>query len=587
MILNSMPSSDYTVSINKSFKKKNIEPISKKVYFKDDSNCLNISNITDKNSDSLLKRKVNVMNVKELLIERENFEEKNNKLEKEVCKDKENDNKENNKLNLFDNIDIMENNVTLKKNENNIKQKRIINVPKKKLLNNINDDLNLNLKYSNFCKITKCYKMAKNRTDLCPLCDRYNRLTKKNFLNDNEKNEIRMIKKHKMLCDQQRNYYNTVKNTLKKNDCLIVLDFKENWTLPISKNQVQSSFYNSESISHLCIIVFLNNSKYVFNYFSYDLSHNSNFVIECLDDMFLSSIFDEVDNLFIFSDSGPHFRNSVFINYIFKENFKFFNCKKEINYFAEHHGKNECDSEFGNLTNIIDNNIKENEINSIDDLIMFFNKYYKENENNNNNKDISYSLYNYSTNLKTLKNLYKKEPKETELTSKKTYISPDVISFIERNVKTDIEDKNRKKKVMHLFLKHDISQCPIEREGICIDKMRLYLSFRYNGYIISSCACGDLNKNKYKKVNYKIRKEKKKDRKLIKNDLKDKSSPISNNIYNLINNRYNLFTNNDYFNFINNENVNDNSLNNNNNNNNYNNNNNNKNNIGIGGEEPN
>jgi len=85
-------------------------------------------------------------------------------------------------------------------------------------------------------------------------------------------------------------------------------------------------------------------------------------------------------------------------------------------------------------------------------------------------------------------------PKEMELSSKNAYISSDDINLIERNIKTEDKDKNNKI-VMQLFLKHITIQCPIDGQSVCFKKMKYYISFRYNGYVISSYACGDLNKS--------------------------------------------------------------------------------------------
>ncbi|KAH7828609.1 uncharacterized protein MONOS_14055 [Monocercomonoides exilis] len=44
----------------------------------------------------------------------------------------------------------------------------------------------------------------------------------------------------------------------------------------------------------------------------------------------------------------------------------------QLNFFAEHHGKNICDSEFGALVNTINNNLSTEHITTLHDLINFF-----------------------------------------------------------------------------------------------------------------------------------------------------------------------------------------------------------------------
>jgi len=515
--------------------------------------------------------------------------------EKENCNIVDKDN--NNINNIF--TEEFENNYfdisLLKKSKeikNNAKEIRIVNETKKKLLKRMNCELNINMKYNYFCKLTKNYKMAKNRTDVCPLCKRLYNLEKKSKKNNEEMNEIEILKQHNIISDSQRSYFNNLTENIKKKECVIVLDFKENWKLPLSKNQIQDSFYHSESITHLCIIVYLTNKKYFFNYFSEDLSHNSNFVIECLSDLLSNSIFDNLENLYIFSDAGPHFRNASFINYIFNENRKFINCNKEINYFAEHHGKNECDGEFGNLTNILNNNLNDKEIKNIDDLISFFKNYYDnknnneciENNSNNNINENNHSKYMKNFNFNVLSNLFNINNVNDNNSNNNTYISPSVKDFVIKKNKKENEKDGVEKETKHYFIKHNSKQEIIRRNMLCIKGMRMFLSFRFEGNLIKCNICGDEDKSKYISTKYIIKKGKEKEymRKLYKNEELSNRNSISHNILNLIESRFNMyknnnskllidFDNNNFFGnqFNNNNNNNENRSNYNNNNNNY------------------
>ncbi|OMJ19548.1 hypothetical protein AYI69_g6579 [Smittium culicis] len=78
-------------------------------------------------------------------------------------------------------------------------------------------------------------------------------------------------------------------------------------------------------------------------------------------------------NVYLWSDSGPHFRNSEFLYAVMKALPESFPRKNFfLNYFLENHGKSHVDGHFGVLSKWFDESESIMDITSIDDLMGIF-----------------------------------------------------------------------------------------------------------------------------------------------------------------------------------------------------------------------
>ncbi|KAH7824873.1 uncharacterized protein MONOS_7069 [Monocercomonoides exilis] len=263
-------------------------------------------------------------------------------------------------------------------------EKRLIFKPKTKLWKEFSEETNIKVSLSHFYKLTTNFSKAKRRTDLCGMCEKLNYLENKlkssqnnNGLSAAELQTLKLLRQHRLVAEMQRKHYQSTVDNLKEGEAVFVFDFKEKWKLPIRKNQLQQEFFNYQQVSQFTIISLqkINNQqiKRTFNFFSDCLSNDHRFIIECLESVIKRHFFSDTHTFKFFCDSGPHNRNRFLLHFILSKQSKLFKKKNtQLNFFAEHHGKNICDSEFGALVNVIDNNLSNEHITTLHDLINFF-----------------------------------------------------------------------------------------------------------------------------------------------------------------------------------------------------------------------
>ncbi|KAH7827047.1 uncharacterized protein MONOS_12024 [Monocercomonoides exilis] len=284
-------------------------------------------------------------------------------------------------------------------------EKRLIFKPKTKLWKEFADETNIKVSLSHFSKLTTNFSKAKRRTDLCGMCEKLNYLENKlkssqnkNGLSSAEFHTLKLLRQHRLVAEMQRKHYQSTVDNLKEGEAVFVFDFKEKWKLPVRKNQLQQEFFNYQQVSQFTVISLqkINNQqiKQTFNFFSNCLSNDHRFVIECLESVIKKHFFTDTHTFKFFCDSGPHNRNRFLLHFILSIQSKLLKKKNtQLNFLAEHHGKNICDGEFGALVNTINNNISTEHITTIHDLINFF--------DNNMNISASASSTSQSNNFST------------------------------------------------------------------------------------------------------------------------------------------------------------------------------------------
>ena len=103
----------------------------------------------------------------------------------------------------------------------------------------------------------KYYKIPKRKTDVCGICELGNGFKNVNIsrLNNEEKNKlkknIQIYEKHKKVVDNQKFHFNKIKNNLNNNNCIIILDFKQNFKLSFGGNELSQDYYTKRQVSCL------------------------------------------------------------------------------------------------------------------------------------------------------------------------------------------------------------------------------------------------------------------------------------------------------------------------------------------------
>ncbi|PVV01020.1 hypothetical protein BB560_004579 [Smittium megazygosporum] len=194
------------------------------------------------------------------------------------------------------------------------------------------------------------YRKPQKRTDVCNICAAGEKIKKKydtTKANENASLEQTMrlrvateeFEVHKQLTlEQRKNFKNQIAG-LSGKSLIIISDFKENFKIGGGPIETTRDFYQKPQISDLCFCV---------------LSKSGDLVRV-----------PKVEEVNLWSDSGPHFKNADYLYSVCLELPQIFSSKKfKLNYFMENHGKSDVDGRFGVLSreksqvsdNISDNN---------------------------------------------------------------------------------------------------------------------------------------------------------------------------------------------------------------------------------------
>ncbi|PWA01094.1 hypothetical protein BB558_002840 [Smittium angustum] len=229
--------------------------------------------------------------------------------------------------------------------------------------------LNSSRSSSNTSLSTPCARQAskkpKKRVDMCPICTKgeqsVKRLARLNLFEANKETkrsieyEIDLYKDHLSIKDMQSAAYKACLDRLISNDCVVVMDFKENFKVDGGPVEIGARFYTKSQISDLgfaaIYIDSVGKKKYkYFNYMSEILSHNPLYVSDCLSDLFRDTFFGRFNRIHLWSDSRPHFRLQELLYSVFINLTNIFNKIFTLNYFTEYHKKSVVDGHFGCLS---------------------------------------------------------------------------------------------------------------------------------------------------------------------------------------------------------------------------------------------
>ena len=104
---------------------------------------------------------------------------------------------------------------------------------------------------------------------------------------------MNLINCHQKIVGHQKNKFNETKDNLQENDCLLIMDFKENMKLVLGPNETKMDFYKKRQISVLGIsMIYKKNNSIITNYFTYFLNsfHMILFLLEIVSNYFLKKI---------------------------------------------------------------------------------------------------------------------------------------------------------------------------------------------------------------------------------------------------------------------------------------------------------
>ena len=268
-----------------------------------------------------------------------------------------------------------------------------------------NPKVNLALtKYYKLCP--KNFQYSKKKTDMCDICINGKKLTKKNHKKD--VNKIEYYNNHLRLNKEQKKNFKEKIINLNEKECCLIMDFKENFKIgggPIETSQI---FYNKSQVSCLgfCLIYKEDNQikrKY-YNYLSKIITHDSYFVIKCLESFQLKYL-SGYNKVNFWSDNAGHFRSAELMNYILLELPKK-RLETTMNFFVEYHGKSDIDGHFGHLQKAFKAYERLRNILSLEELLWCFNEYFNKVDTN-----VTFEIYDDPGRKSMVKKLCVNQPK--------------------------------------------------------------------------------------------------------------------------------------------------------------------------------
>jgi hypothetical protein len=164
---------------------------------------------------------------------------------------------------------------------------------------------------------------------------------------------INLLKKlvtHHFINKSQNKYFKKLKSNIGKRECVILLDFAENYS-PVIHDEVQAAHWQKTQVTlHPFVIYYKGENDEVAKHKSYCvlsdyLKHDAESVHTFIKELIpkLKELIIGIDAIHFFSDGGPaHYKNKYnFANLSFFE--KEYSMKVRWNFWASGHGKNACD----------------------------------------------------------------------------------------------------------------------------------------------------------------------------------------------------------------------------------------------------
>lgn len=146
----------------------------------------------------------------------------------------------------------------------------------------INEHPEIELSISTYYKLCpKKFKYIKKKTDMCDICFNGSKLVKK--LGDTSLDKrVKYYKEHLELNQDQKAHFKNKLNNLHGEECVVVMDFKQNFKVGGGPVETSQCYYNKSSVSCLGFCVITRDEyglkRSYHNYLSEIISHDSYFV---------------------------------------------------------------------------------------------------------------------------------------------------------------------------------------------------------------------------------------------------------------------------------------------------------------------
>lgn len=188
--------------------------------------------------------------------------------------------------------------------------------------------------------------------------------------------KLEALKQHKNTVNHQQYSFDKQIYDLHEDECIIVIDFKENLRIGGGPVETKAQFFEQSFVSDLGAAVLTKkrqkNKISYYNFFSEILSHDSKFSGDCITQLLKRDEMKSFKKVSIWSDGGKHFKSKEFLATIFENIHKTNKINIEMNYFAEYHGKGIVDGHFGTISKWLKECMSTKNILTINDIIESF-----------------------------------------------------------------------------------------------------------------------------------------------------------------------------------------------------------------------
>ena len=231
----------------------------------------------------------------------------------------------------------------------------------------------------------KNIKKPKSIQDYCPICKDIRKLEAQGLFDDNnpQYDDLRHAKIfHKNMVMNRYKEFEKLLNDFNDDEAIIVIDFKANITLGKGPIEDARIFFSAPQRTLFGAAVYLKKNGVVYkvniSVISSILNHDAKMVRNILmEKIFTLKMFDDfkINKFNIWMDNAPnHFRVTENFATMFQLQQEF-DKQVEMNFFAEYHGKSECDRHFGFISRMYKEHVKymkNNDINTTDDFIKMY-----------------------------------------------------------------------------------------------------------------------------------------------------------------------------------------------------------------------
>jgi hypothetical protein len=182
------------------------------------------------------------------------------------------------------------------------------------------------------------------------------------------------LNEHRDIKERQRQAFNKAKETISDEELIILVDFKQNIQLghgPMENQDVWRSLVQNTVLGMVLWSSAFQHGKVFVDFVSSVLSHTAGVAIDCLKQLLAENWLKSLNfkTIKFWFDCGPHFRCSEMAHFVLKE-LPLYAINTEMNFFAERHGKGECDSHFSHVTSWLEDAARKSDINSTNAAIQ-------------------------------------------------------------------------------------------------------------------------------------------------------------------------------------------------------------------------